>query len=122
MVAYAQAVQISFIGGALIFAYIASTIKLNERFDNSIRLLFYFFSLLMVLASTGINYPIIRGSTDATLLNDTNFGGILSGVFIGQLSVLIFLFLTVIILLIVAIVMSLRLKNLKKKYGEDYNE
>lgn len=116
MVEWANALQISMIGGAFVFAYIASTIRLNERWDNSIKLLFYLFAIGMLLASTGMNYPILQYE-DSDLINDSNLGGPLRGIFVTQLGIVGGLFLILFIFALVSVVFLFKEKRNKDEYG-----
>lgn len=123
MVEWANALQISMIGGAFVFAYIASTISVNEtgKFNNGIKMLFYLFSLGMLVASTGMNYPIIN-SQDPALLNETNVAPALRGVFISQIWIVAGLFLLLLIFALLGIVMHFRMKKRKRQIGDiDYD-
>ena len=117
MVEWSQSIQISFIGGAFVFAYIASTMNLTEKFNNGIKMLFYLFAIAMVVASTGINYPILEYE-DSALLGDGSVTNALNGVFIGQLTVLALLTLLLLIFTVVGIVMAIREKKREKQYGK----
>ena len=117
MVEWANALQISMIGGAFVFAYIASTIQLSDRFDNGLRVIFTLFAMLMVLASTGMNFSIME-SQDPTLLNATNTGKALTGVFQGQLYIIAMVFLLLLIFSFVAIVLTIKKKKLEKQVGK----
>jgi len=117
MVEWAQSIQISLIGGAFVFAYIASTIKFSESFDKPLRLLFYLFSIAMVIASTGINYPILEYE-DASLLGDGSVTNALNGVFIAQITILATLTLLLLVFTFVGIVMAIKEKKRRRQYGE----
>lgn len=121
MVEWSQSLQISMIGGAFIFAYVASTIRFNEKFDNAIRLFFYLFAIGMVVASTGMNYPILEYE-DSALLSNTSVGSPLGGVFTAQVIILSMLFLLLLIFTAVGIVMTVKEKNRRKQYGEPDKE
>jgi len=117
MVEWSQSLQISLIGGAFVFAYIASTINFPEKFNNGMKMLFYLFTIGMVIVSVGINYPILEYE-DSALLGSTSIGSALNGIFIGLLSMLSVLVLLIFTFIIVGMVMSLKEKKRRQQYGE----
>lgn len=123
MVGWEQPYMISFIGGAFVFAFIASTIRINEVFNNAIKLFFYLISMAMVLGALGSNYAIIN-SVNSTLLNTSgsnlsNVGSALNGVFIAVLITIVMVFLLLLIFSMIAVVMSLKKKKKIRQFGEE---
>lgn len=116
IVEWSQSLQISLIGGAFVFAYIASTIKFSESFDKPLRLLFYLFAIGMVVASTGINYPILEYESSA-LTGDGSVTNALNGVFIAQITILSLLTILLLVFTVIGIVMALKEKKRKQQYG-----
>ena len=117
IVEWSQSLQISLIGGAMVFGYIASTINLNEKFNNGIRLLFYLFTIAMVIVSIGMNFPILQYE-DSALLDSSSIGGALNGVFISLLVLLALIFLLLLMSVVMGIVMTIKDKKMRRQYGE----
>jgi len=117
MVEWSQSLQISIIGGAFIFAYIASTINFPEKFNNGMKMLFYLFTIGMVIVSIGMNYPILAYE-DSALLANSSVGGALNGIFIGLLSILSALVLLIFAFIIIGMVMSIKERKRREQYGD----
>jgi len=117
MVEWANALQISLIGGAFIFAYIASTFDITAKFNDALKLFLYMCSLGMVVASTGINFPIME-KQDITLINSTSVGRALEGIFLAQLTIVSFIFMIMLLFAGLAVVMQLKLKKKKRQLGD----
>lgn len=117
MVEWANAIQISMIGGALVFAYIASTIKISEKFDNGIKLLFYIFSILMVIGSTVENYPILNYK-NPSLTNETYLGRVLTGTLSAEIAIISFVILLLIVMLLISIGSLIKRKKEEAQYGK----
>lgn len=122
MVNWEGALQISLLGGALVFAYIASTFSVTEDsiIGRGVKMFLYLVSMGLVIASVGTNFAIID-SNDATLLQYTNgtskaLGFALIGTFKGLIGVVSFIF---IILIYATIREGIEHYNLNKKKKEE---
>ena|SRR3990167_904684 len=124
MANWEQSLQLSIIGGAIVFAYIASTFPQGDKdnqFMGNLKLFFYLIAIALVLGAVGTNYAIID-STDSTLLQNATgttmpLGSALNGIFFTLIAVVSVVFLVMIIVVFKNAVDNYNLKKKKKEEG-----